>query len=399
MINICLPLHDRYGDYSKYVGVVICSILENTEEKICIYILHDNTLTKANKDNLKMLVEKYKQNIYFCEILLLESLEQLKSLKNFTRGTLFRLKITESLPQNLTRVIYLDADIVVNLNIKDLWEFDLKGKTIGASLDVGIKENNINVELNGITDYNAYFNTGILVIDLIRLRTFYNLFEMAVQFFIKYPKCILLDQDALNYILKDDVTYLPNKYNQFVWLEKEHEAKISNKIYHYTGGPRVQKRINDVYMDRFDELYFSFLFKTPWGSGSAILQYYVEKMQTEKEYIKWLQKILKEISGKRKVFWGTKGRIHNNVMSKFVIREGDYYVDNNANLWGNVLNKAEIRNPVSLCKENMEDVVIIITITQYNDVKNQLESYGYIENKNFFDGSKLLLENEDRVIV
>lgn len=45
-------------------------------------------------------------------------------LSRFTIGAMFRLMLPEVLP-NLNKIIYLDADIFVNTDIKELWDIDM----------------------------------------------------------------------------------------------------------------------------------------------------------------------------------------------------------------------------------------------------------------------------------
>ena len=52
MIHVCLCFHDKTGRYAKFVGTTIFSLFENTESEVTVHILHDNTLTADNHDNL-----------------------------------------------------------------------------------------------------------------------------------------------------------------------------------------------------------------------------------------------------------------------------------------------------------------------------------------------------------
>lgn len=48
-IHVGFGLYDKTGDYTSWVGVTIQSILEHTNSKVCFHILHDSTLSNANK--------------------------------------------------------------------------------------------------------------------------------------------------------------------------------------------------------------------------------------------------------------------------------------------------------------------------------------------------------------
>ena len=65
MIHVCYGLYDKKGTYSKYTGVSMLSMFENTKEKITVHIFHDNTLTPENKNYFIQVAETYNQTVKF----------------------------------------------------------------------------------------------------------------------------------------------------------------------------------------------------------------------------------------------------------------------------------------------------------------------------------------------
>lgn len=53
MIHIALSVYDPKGTYSRHAGVVMASVLRNTDATVCFHILHDETLTKENRRRLE----------------------------------------------------------------------------------------------------------------------------------------------------------------------------------------------------------------------------------------------------------------------------------------------------------------------------------------------------------
>lgn len=393
MIDVCFCLYDKVGNYSKYVGTAICSLLENTCEDISIHIIHDKTLSKSNREKFLQLVASYQKHIFFYEIEIDSKLQQINAVKKFSIGTLFRLKMTDILPAHIEKVVYLDADIIVNMNIKDLWDNDLKDVAMAVCKDIGITTVNSSIICqNGLVDYNNYFNAGVLLINFKKLRSKYHLFEESLRFFEKYPDCGLGDQDALNYIFSKDILFLDEKYNQFIWKEKEKGELVQSKIYHYTGGKDPNQRIRDVNLDEFDQLFFKYLLKTPWKT--EVLVHYSNRIVQKDKKIQWMLKIMQKVSHCKKIFFGTSGKIHQAVIEHFVFNPHDYYVDNNSAMWGQKKQDIIIHNPEVLKQEDRASIVIIVTTLRYDEIKSQLESYGYSENEQFFDGRKLLFEFE-----
>ena len=391
MIHVCFGLHDKSGNYSKYVGVAICSILDNTSEDIAIHIIHDKTLIKENKEKFEQLVAGYRQKAFFYEIELDVRLQQLSAVKIFSIGTLIRLKMVDILPADIEKVLYLDADIIVNLNIKELWEKDLKTKALLARIDnPGTRK----MCERDVLSYLSYVNAGVLLLNLEKIRNKYKLYEEAVTFFEKYPDCDFLDQDAINYIFKDDLDFIEEKYNLFTVNIRSSEISDKQAIFHFAGDyPR--------YIDAcfVDQLFFKYLLKTPWGKEDSIFDHYRKSFEQKNQQIQWIRKLMKKASTCKKVFFGTSGKIHQAVIEQFFFNEYDYYVDNNQALWGQSKQDVPILNPEILRQEDSANIIVIVATLRYAEVKVQLESYGYNEDKHFFDGRKLLLEVEGGYVI
>lgn len=383
MIHVCFGLYDKDGNYSKYVGAAIGSLLENTQQDICIHLLHDSTLSKENKDKFKILVRHYWQHIYFYPIDFDKKLNQMSALKKFTIGTLFRLKIVEVLPAYINKAIYLDADIIVNMDIKELWEKEFKGKALLARKDAkGIR----NLCERGVLSYSAYINAGVLLLNLEKIRNQYAFFQDAMNFLRKYPESDFLDQDAINYMFKNDLDFIEEKYNVFTATIRNSKFVDKKVIYHFAGDhPR------DPGVFFADKLFLKYILKTPWG-----LTHCKERFKQKDSQIQWIRNFMKKVSGDcKKIFFGTSGKIHQSIMAHFTLNECDYYIDNDPALWGKKKQKAIIHSPEVLIREDKVSSVIIVTMLRYAEIKLQLESYGYRENEQFFDGRKLLLEFED----
>ena len=50
----------------------------------------------------------------------------------FTVGALYRLFVPQVLPNTVNKIIYLDSDLIVNLDIKELWQIELDDKILAA---------------------------------------------------------------------------------------------------------------------------------------------------------------------------------------------------------------------------------------------------------------------------
>lgn len=382
-----MALYDPKGEYSKYTGVTIYSILENTKKDVSIHLLHDSTLNNENKEKFFELVSSYGQTIYFYSIEMDKKLLQLKSLKTITIGALFRVMMSKVLLSNIEKLIYLDSDIIVNMDIEELWKQELNSNILLAKKDADGKRNMCD---KGILDYETYINSGVMLLDFARICKEYDLYGEAISFFEKYPECDFADQDALNYIFKGKIGFLDEKYNFFTTLQCGKELKLDKCIYHFAGDyPHVDgTRI-------YDRLFLDILIKTPWGTSKQILDFYIKQIKEKNIHIQFIKKILKQ-EGKKKIFFGASGKLGKNIVNGlFINKEKDYCVDNNQKYWGTRVEGLIVYMPTRLLEEDKKKISIFVASKlYYKEIKEQLEAYGFIENEQFFDGRRLLTEDE-----
>ncbi|KAB5591671.1 General stress protein A [Ceratobasidium theobromae] len=105
------------------------------------------------------------------------------------------------------RVLYLDADILVRKDLRPLWSTDMGLKMIAAAPDVGHPFGHPSLKT---TDHVPYFNAGVLLIDLSRVRSITDTILPIAQ---KMKNAPFKDQDALNVIFQDKWHELCLKWN------------------------------------------------------------------------------------------------------------------------------------------------------------------------------------------
>ena len=136
MIHVCFALHDEIGRYSKFTGTAMLSLFENTNSQVTVHLLHDNTLTRDNREKFIYLAGRYEQAVKFynveelCADKISEMTALIPSLKNsrLSNAAIYRLIIPQLLSVCIDKCIYLDSDIIVNSDIKELWQVELADK-------------------------------------------------------------------------------------------------------------------------------------------------------------------------------------------------------------------------------------------------------------------------------
>ena len=263
MIDIAYAIHDHYGEYYEYLGVSLVSVMENTKEKLRFHILCDDTVTAPARDKLCKLCASYGQEILFYDMIRDERIPITALLRSgYNEGILYRLYLPEKLP-DISKVIYLDADILAHGDIRGLWDVDITGYTAAGRWDpplFGVRQPRAekgrqNTSSRDSMDWNGYVNSGVLIMDLNRLREKHDLLKEAISFWDE-GSCVYPDQDALNHILQGEICFIPYNYNVY---NKDHPFVKEGIFYHYS-----YLWAESGKLDAIDRLYLSYWEKTPF---------------------------------------------------------------------------------------------------------------------------------------
>jgi lipopolysaccharide biosynthesis glycosyltransferase len=135
------------------------------------------------------------------------------TLPHISSATYARFLIPDLFPPEVTRVLYLDADMLVLDDLKPVWETQLAGKPLGAVRDI------MDAILKGgepgwddVARVPDYFNAGVLLMDLSVWRT-EQVSERAMEYLVAHPNTRMSDQDALNVACTGRWHELPARWN------------------------------------------------------------------------------------------------------------------------------------------------------------------------------------------
>ena len=222
-INIVLATDNNYA---KYCAATIASILSNTSgNKIVFYILNEN-LSQKNRKKITELKSLKDCSINFCKISP-ESIQNLPLNREWiSRATYYRLLILDILPENIDKLIYLDCDVLVKRDIQELWDFDISKYLVGAVEDEESFENHKRLNLS---EQHIYFNAGVLLINLAKLREFDFKNKCINYYNANKDKIIMQDQDILNGVFDGKCLNLPLCWN--IGTSFYHKEIIPNKHY------------------------------------------------------------------------------------------------------------------------------------------------------------------------
>lgn len=251
--------------------VAMTSILENKNDSthIDFNILIPDDVSDENKDRLRSLGEMYKNS----SVKLIEMKDKFKDSYccGLPVSTYYRLLLASLLPQ-YDKVLYLDGDILVRHDLKDMHSLNLGNNYIAGVKDFPIIYlwSNDYAKRLGVGSINRYINAGILIMNLKKIRE--DKIEDRLKDFIPELKdrgLWLNDQDALNAICYDKIKHLDLEYNAMQHFSYDYENDKSllnhyskdtiNKAYddptivHFAGGNKPWKNKNIRFYDEWDK--------------------------------------------------------------------------------------------------------------------------------------------------
>lgn len=263
------------GNYLPHCAIMLQTLLRHAEhpEALHVYLIIDNVSPQQFNAVVPYLYE------------LLPSLSVLSvdpaGLADFpvfghaTVATYFRLLLPGLLPEELERVLFIDADTVVTASLDPLWSLSLEGKALAAVPDhwLSCREQNHPV--------GSYFNAGVLLIDLKRWRQA-DVLSQGAAFARAHPEALRYwDQDVLNHVFQGDWLALGHRWNACPHLfgllpdfsldpadlsASEQEAIDHPAIVHFAGGGGRVKPWNARCQHPLRHHYLQARSLTPWAS-------------------------------------------------------------------------------------------------------------------------------------
>ena len=282
-MNIAYVFDDNFASCA---AVSLISLLENNPDvgDINIYIFDDG-ITEESKQNIKSICSQHDAKIYFIDAKQISArLAQLGVQAWRGRYSAYiKLMVSSFVPQDLSRLIVLDADTIVVGDISELNTMDLHGHPCAMALE-GIDGN---YQLISGVGRSELYNAGVIVYDLPVWRS-----KKVEERFIDHlthvrARYMLPEEDPISIVLKDDIERLSPKFNfiaqfyvyatkryfrRFHWdvlgehfysLAELQVARKDPRIYHcidlFTSRPWYKESIHP-----YTECYDRYLKMTPW---------------------------------------------------------------------------------------------------------------------------------------
>jgi lipopolysaccharide biosynthesis glycosyltransferase len=195
-IVIAIALDGRYAPWAA--TLLRSCIRANPSSRMCFEIVHDGTLSEEDCGRLAETATSNGTSARFHTVAS-DNFSDLPTTPLFGSVVWLRFCLPELLLDRST-VIYLDSDTLVMSDLHELWETPLDPHPLAAVANVVEPWARPHVEALGIRYPGGFFNSGVLLMDLDRMRAEQSssrLFEAAADLgeHLVWP-----DQDALNVV-------------------------------------------------------------------------------------------------------------------------------------------------------------------------------------------------------
>ena len=268
-INIAFAIDAKYTPHLETLIKSICYYNKNVN----FYVLH-NDIPEEWFEGIQCKLEKMGNNLFSIHISD-DIFKDYKTLEHISSSSsYYRLLIPKLI--NQARVLYLDADIIVNGSLSDFYYSDLNGAPVGVVKDYGMGENFPFPYLDASVS-KKYFNSGVLLIDCVTWRN-EGLVDTLLQTVEEYGDQVLYgDQCILNIVLREQAKYYSfteNAQVQYIEaIKNRHNIKSINldatpTIIHYAAKHKPWDNQNQTLFERekywfFRHLDWSYLIMRP----------------------------------------------------------------------------------------------------------------------------------------
>ncbi len=246
-VSVFYSCDDRYIPFfATSLRSLICHA--DPRRRYRVFVLHNGLA----EENVSRIATMQTENI---SVKFLDVGERIRPLADrldlrdyYTVPIYFRLFIPAMFPE-LDKAVYLDSDTVLLADVAELYSTDVEGRLLAAAADQIIPTcpEFIRYAEEGIgVPYRRYFNSGVLVMNLNRMRACDIEGQFAYLLNTYRFDTVCPDQDYLNVICRGQVTYLNIGWNKMS-IDRSPVPRLNlihfnmfNKPWHYSDVPYAE---------------------------------------------------------------------------------------------------------------------------------------------------------------
>jgi lipopolysaccharide biosynthesis glycosyltransferase len=266
------------ANYLAPAAAVMRSCLVHTDgQSLQFEVIHDESLSRHDRQRLQAMCGDAGAVINL-RLMDERRLRGLPSVDRFGSIVWWRLFLPELL-EDVDRVLYLDCDTLALSSLHPLWGEDLGASALAAVANVVEPRMREHVATLGIDYPGGFFNAGVLLLQLDRMRDERSTEEL-VDYAVRHQKMLTWnDQDALNVVFNKRWHALHPRWNaqNNLWSWRDwaidvfgpgpvDEAVCAPAIRHFEG-PSVAKPWHYLCPAPHRDVYLEMLGQTPWAGA------------------------------------------------------------------------------------------------------------------------------------
>jgi len=256
------PIHVAFCSDSGYIpqlaAALVSLFISNWKNQLSVYVVTTG-LTARHRASLEKLAVTFGRSLHFHDL----DASPLRGLAEYVQpqSTYYRL-LLPGLLQDVSRLIYLDCDLVVEIDLLELWQTPQQDKLV-----LGVAERDElqpGLQAHVGTPADPYINAGVIVMDLEAWRV-ENVAAKCLQWLKDNPTvATMMDQDAINRVCMGRKAYVPLKWN----LNPIHgPARVTlpqfpERILHFAG---PLKPWHEWYCHDLAEIFYRYLERSETG--------------------------------------------------------------------------------------------------------------------------------------
>ena len=290
------------GDFLRHSAAMLHSAMSHLPSDmvtVTVHLLHQAPIAADDKQRLQHLMDQFSARLH-CVQLRDEDVCDFPQAY-FHRSVWFRVLLPDLLPE-LERVLYLDSDLIVVDDLYPLWQTDTGSAPLAAVVNPFYPYMpRYPVERLGFENMQDYFNSGVLLMNLERMRQL-ECSRVMREYAQQFPRRDYPDQDALNAVCQNQWFRLHPRWNvQTPMLElKPEQLPIDTKqLSELRSKPAVVHFIGPFkpwqYLCRhpMQGRYFEHARQTEWGApttleGRGLKNFFLRRMS-----VHWIDRVLR----------------------------------------------------------------------------------------------------------
>lgn len=141
----------------------------------------------------------------------------------------------------LKKILYLDADTLVQNDLGELYNTDISKEYVGAVKDGLMYQYPEHIAEIGLKERNFYFNSGVMLLNLDKIRK-ENIIRKAIIYFNTHNE-VFGDQDVLNVVFGNKIKPISYRYNCNSTFFEEKDTKFLSTFWE----ENIPENHKDVY--------------------------------------------------------------------------------------------------------------------------------------------------------